>query len=143
MKYKKHIATGVLVLSLLVGGSSAFAEIPIELEKENTYLIYQKQNKSFENHQKTKRNNLVGNISVTNTNGFTIEIKNKSTKQISSIDVITGNFTIYKKNGLTATINDLETGQKVIIKGTEDNANNSITASLVKIVTNNNSRIIH
>ena len=142
MKYKKHIATGVLALSLLLGGSSAFAEMPKELGKGTISPIYQKQSRGFENHLKVKRNNLVGNISVINSNGFTIEIKNRKTKQISSVDVITDSTTIYKKNGLNATASDLVVGQKVIIKGVEDKTNNSITASKVHIVTNNPARNI-
>lgn len=141
MKYKKHIATGVLALSLLVGGSSAFAEIPVELERGSTAPLYQRQSRGFENYARIKRNNLVGNISMINNNGFTIEIKNKKTGQISSVDVITDNSTIYKKNGLDALLSDLVIGEKVIIKG--DNANNSIISSSVNIITNTHSRIIH
>ena len=47
-----------------------------------------------------------------------------------------------KRMDWDATASDLIVGQKVIIKGVEDKANNSITASKVHIVTNNPARNI-
>ena len=47
MKYKQHIATGALAISLLVSGSSVFAATPQDLGIKNTQQVYQKQNKSL------------------------------------------------------------------------------------------------
>ena len=136
MKYKRHIATGALAISLLVGGSNVFAATPQDLGIKNVQSIYQKQSKSNKNLKikKTGNSNAVGTISLINSAGFTIEVKNMKTKAISSLDVKTNTSTLYSKNGVSATVADLAVGQKVIVAGSLDKTTNIITARTVKIV---------
>ena len=138
MKYKKHIATGALAISLLVGGSSVFAATPKDLGIKNTPSVYQKQNKSNKNLKiKNKiKNNIVGTVGAISSTGFTVEIKNMKTKAISSVEIKTDIGTTYSKNGITATFADLVIGQKVIVVGTLVKTTNILTAKTVKIVTN-------
>ena len=57
MKYKKHIATGVLAFSLLVSGTNVFAATPQDLGIKNVQSsTHQKQNKNL------KIKNLTGNL---------------------------------------------------------------------------------
>ena len=57
------------------------------------------------------------------------------TKTTSSVDIVTNTGTMYKKDGLSATVADLAVGQKVIVLGTLDKTTNILTAKTVKIVT--------
>lgn len=136
MKYKKHIATGALAISLLVGGSSVFAATPQDLGIKNVQQTYQRQQKNNK-HLKDKnreRNNVVGSVSAVNASGFTLELKNMRTKVTSSVDVKTDANTVYKKNGLDASSSDLVVGQKVIVVGALDKTTNILTAKIVKMV---------
>lgn len=138
MKYKKHIATGVLAISLLVGGSNVFAATPRDLGIKDVQSIYQRQsknNKSSKIRNKIK-SNVVGTVGAVNSTGFAIEVKNIKTKTVSSVDVKTDALTLYSKNGVSATVSDLTVGQKVIIVGNLDKTTNVLTAKTVKIVTN-------
>ena len=136
MKYKKHIATGALAISLLVSGSSVFAETPQDLGIKSVQQTYQKQNKDGRNLRikNKKRHNTVGIISAINDAGFTVEIKNMRKKSMLSVDVKTDSHTIYSKNGINVTVSDLAIGQKVIIVGNLDKTINILTAKIVKIV---------
>ncbi|MCC7160374.1 hypothetical protein IT399_01425 [Candidatus Nomurabacteria bacterium] len=136
MKYKKHIATGALAISLLVGGSSVFAATPQDLGIKNVQQTYQRQQKNNK-HLKDKnreRDNVVGSVSAVNASGFTLELKNMRTKVTSSVDVKTDANTVYKKNGLDASSFDLVVGQKVIVVGALDKTTNILTAKIVKMV---------
>lgn len=136
MKYKKHIATGALAISLLVGGSSVFAATPQDLGIKNVEQTYQRQQKNNK-HLKDKnreRNNVVGSVSAVNASGFTLELKNMRTKVTSSVDVKIDANTVYKKNGLDASSSDLVVGQKVIVVGALDKTTNILTAKIVKMV---------
>ena len=133
MKYKKHIATGVLAFSLLVSGTNVFAASPQDLGIKNVQSVYQKQNKNLKVKTAGKSKN-VGTIgSITNT-GFTLEVKNLKTKISSSIDVNTSVGTTYSKNGIKVDSSLLSVGQKVIVVGTLDKTTNILTAKTVKIV---------
>jgi len=132
-KYKKHIATGALAFSLLVGGSSVFAATPQDLGIKNVGQVYQKQNKSLKTKNKT-RSNKVGTISAISSSGFTLEMKNAKTKTASSVDVETNASTTYSKNGISDTFSDLSVGQKVNVAGNLDKTTNILTAKTVKIV---------
>jgi hypothetical protein len=132
MKYKKHIATGVLAFSLLISGTNVFAASPQDLGIKNTTQTL-KQNKNSK-IKKTGKSNLVGTISSITATGFIVDVKNKKTKITSSIDVQTNTTTKYSKNGIIASISDLSVGQKVIVTGTLDKTTNIITAKTVKIV---------
>lgn len=140
MKYKKHIATGALAISLLVSGSSVFAETTQDLGIKGVQHIYQKQNKENKNLRvkNRKRSNVVGTISAINDNGFVIEIKNMRRKSMLSADIQTDINTTYKKNGLVSPKSDLAVGQKVVIVGNFDKATTIIIAKTVKIVTEKN-----
>lgn len=133
MKYKKHIATGALAISLLVGGSSVFAATPQDLGIKNSVQIYQKQNKNSK-IKKTGKSKEVGTISLINSTGFVVDVKNLKTQTTLSMDVMTNNETIYSQNGVIATTSDLSVGQKVIVVGTLDKTTNILTAKTVKIV---------
>jgi len=136
MKYKKHIATGALAISLLVGGSSVFASSPQDLGIKNSQQIYQKQNKTNKN-LKTKnkgKGNIVGTISSINNNGFVLDIKNIKNKTKSSVDIKTDSQTSYIKNGISASFSDIAIGQKVIVVGILDKTTNILPAKTVKIV---------
>ena len=131
MKYKKHIATGVLAFSLLVSGTNVFAATPQDLGIKNTNQVYHKTNKPLKiKLGKSRTVGIVGSISAT---GFTLEVKNLKTKISSSIDVSTNSSTTYSKNGVSAKATDLAIGQKVIVTGTLDKTTNIITAKTVKI----------
>jgi hypothetical protein len=131
-KYKQHIATGALAISLLVSGSSVLAASPQDLGIKNTQQVYQKQNKLKIKNK--GRNNTVGAIGAINSSGFTLEIKNLKTKTTSSVDVQTNAGTVYSKNGLATLASDLAVGQKVIIVGNLDKTTNILIAKTVKIV---------
>jgi hypothetical protein len=137
MKYKKQIATGALAISLLVGGSSVFAASPQDLGIKNSHPTYQKQNKHNRDFKPKHKNkgNIVGTVGAINSSGFTIEVINRKTKVASSVDIATSTGTVYKKNGLDATISDLAVGQKVIVSGKVDKTTNILTAKTVRIVT--------
>lgn len=135
MKYKKHIATGALAISLLVGGSSVMATTPQDLGIKNVQSIYQRQGRNLKVKNR-RRNNIVGTILSINNADFTIEVKNMKTKTISSIDVETNTSTTYKKNGSSTTISDLVIGQKVIVVGNLDKTTNILVAKIIKIATN-------
>ena len=131
MKYKKHIATGVLAFSLLISGTNVFAATPQDLGIKNTNQVYQKTSKTSKTILgKSKTVGIVGSISGL---GFTLEVKNLKTKISSSMDVNTNSSTTYSKNGISATASSLATGQKVIVTGTLDKTTNIITAKTVKI----------
>jgi hypothetical protein len=137
MKYKRQFATGALALSLLVGGSSVYAATPQDLGIKNTQANYQRQNRNKErdNSKVKKQNNLVGVVSAINSNGFILDIKNLKLKTVSSIDVKTDVSTVYKKDGISATVADIIIGQKLIVSGSLDKTTNILTAKTVKIVT--------
>ncbi|MFA5841057.1 MAG: hypothetical protein WC847_02170 [Candidatus Paceibacterota bacterium] len=137
MKYKKQIATGALAISLLVSGSSVFAAGPQDLGIKNVQPIHQKEGKGEKGLRirRTGKANIVGTIGVLSSTGFTIDVKNLKTKQISSVDVKTDASTTYKKDGISATLSNLAVGQKVIVVGTLDKTTNILTAKTVKIVT--------
>ena len=132
MKYKKQIATGALAISLLVGGSSVFAATPQDLGIKNVQKVYQRQNK---NKVVLNQNNTVGVVSALTSTGFTVNVTNMKTKTTSSVDILTDVSTVYKKDGLSATVADLAVGQKVIVRGSLDKTTNILTAKTVKIVT--------
>ncbi len=132
MKYKKQIATGALAISLLVGGSSVFAATPQDLGIKNVQKVYQRQNK---NKVVLNQNNTVGVVSALTSTGFTVNVTNMKTKTTSSVDILTDISTVYKKDGLSATVADLAVGQKVIVRGSLDKTTNILTAKTVKIVT--------
>jgi hypothetical protein len=136
MKYKQHIATGALAISLLVSGSSVFAATPQDLGIKNTHQTYQKQNKNNKNLKikKTGKSNVIGTVGAINETGFTIEVKNIKTKITSSIEVKIGTTTVYSKNGIKVTRADIVVGQKIIIVGDLDKTTNIITAKTIKIV---------
>ncbi|MFA6257528.1 MAG: hypothetical protein WC671_00750 [Candidatus Paceibacterota bacterium] len=138
MKYKKHIATGALTISLLVSGSSIFASTPQDLGIKNVHSTYQKQNKDKRKKEPKKQNNTVVGIvyALTNT-GFTVNIKNSRTKVTSSVDIVTNTLTAYKKDGISSLATDLLVGEKVIVVGNLDKTTNILTAKTVKIVTKN------
>jgi len=132
MKYKKHIATGVLAFSLLVSGTNVFAATPQDLGIKNSGYVYQKQNKNLK-VKKVGKSTIVGTISSITSTGFMVEVKNVKTKITSSVDVITNTTTAYSKNGINASVSDLSVGQKVIVVGTLDKTTNILTAKTVKI----------
>jgi len=132
MKYKQHIATGALAISLLVGGTSVFAATPQDLGIKNTTQVYQKQNKNSKTKNAGKSKE-VGTISLVSSTGFTVDVKNLKTKTTTSIDIITDSKTTYSKNGVATTSTDLAVGQKVIVVGTLDKTTNILTAKTVKI----------
>ena len=135
MKYKKHLATGALALSLLVSGSTIYAATPQDLGVKNVGN-YQKQNKEKnKNNKEQKKHNVVGTVSALTSTGFTLNIINMKTKVASSVDVVTNIATTYKKDGLDAIATDLLVGQKVVVSGTLDKTTNILTAKTVKIVT--------
>lgn len=136
MKYKKHIVTGALAISLLVGSYPVFASTPQDLGIKKIQQIYQKQKK---NNKKLKiknkgRESIVGTISMINNTGFIIEIKNIKTNVVSSTDVKTNNLTTYRKNGIKTTTSDLIVGEKVVIVGNLNKTSNTIIAKKVIIV---------
>ena len=132
MKYKKHIATGALAISLLVGGSSVFASTPQDLGIKNTQSIYQKQNKNPK-IKNSGKSNLVGTVGAINSAGFTLEVKNLKTKTTSSTEIKSNGTTAYSQNGIKVTASVLVIGQKVIVSGTLDKATNILIAKTVKI----------
>lgn len=136
MKYKKHIATGALALSLLVSGSSVFAATPQDLGIKDSQPTYQKQSKNNKNFiiKKRGKRGAVGIITAINDTGFILEIKNIKRKSLSSIDVKTDDGTIYSKNGIKVTKSQLAAGQKVIVVGKLDKTTNILTAQKIKIV---------
>jgi len=131
MKYKKHIATGVLAFSLLISGTNVFAATPQDLGIKNSQQA-PKQNKNPK-IKKSGKNNVVGTISSISSSGFMVDVKNAKAKTTSSVDVITTSTTIYSKNGVNVKVSDLSVGQKVIVVGTLDKTTNIITAKTVKI----------
>ena len=131
MKYKKHIATGVLAFSLLISGTNVCAATPQDLGIKNATQT-QKQNKNSK-VKKTGKSNLVGTVSSISSSGFMVDIKSKKTKTTSSVDVKTGTTTTYSKNGISANASDITIGQKVIVVGTLDKTTNILTAKSVKI----------
>ncbi len=144
MKYKKHIATGALAFSLLVGGTAVFAATPQDLGIKDTQPTFQKQhkagkiekvNKNEKGIKSVKDNNIVGVISAVDTSGFTVDIKNIKTKIVTSVEVKTDTSTVYTKDGAVAVPSDLIVGQKVIISGDLDKTTNIMTAKNVKMVT--------
>ncbi len=137
MKYKKHIVSGALALSLLVGGSPVFASSALDLGIKKNEAVYQKHVKNIKDSKvlKNKRKNTVGVVSSVNNAGFILEIKGKS-NSISSVDVKTDSSTVYSKNGVTATLSDVFPGEKVIVSGTFDKSANVVIAKQVKIVHN-------
>ncbi len=135
MKYKKHLATGALAISLLVGGSNVFASTPQDIGIKNSQQVYQKQNKnSGKSKIKNGRSNIVGTIDAITSTGFNVEIKNAKTNTPSSVDVQTDSGTVYSKNGIKVDAFSISSGQKVIVSGTLDKTTNIITAKTVKIV---------
>lgn len=136
MKYKKHIATGALAFSLLVGGSVVFAATPQDLGIKNTQSTFQKQHKNEKNTKiERKADNVIGVVSAIDTTGFTVDVKNFKTKVSQSIEIKTDATTVYRKNGITAMPSELIVGQKVIIVGSLDRTTNIMLAKQVKIVT--------
>lgn len=137
MKYKKHIATGALAVSLLVGGSSVFAATPQDLGIKNVQATYQRENKHNRNLKikNRRKGNLVGTVGALTSGGFTLQVKNMRIKNTSSVDVKTDAGTVYTKNGVSALVGDLSVGQKVIVAGDLDKTTNIINAKSVKIVT--------
>ena len=136
MKYKKHVATGALALSLLVGGSSVLAATPRDLGIKNIQATYQKHNKEKDVLKVNKQNNAVGTVSALNASGFTLDVKNMKTSTTTSLDVKTDSNTLYTKDGKSALFSDLVVGQKVIVKGLLDKTTNVFLAKKVKLVTN-------
>ena len=137
MKYKKHIATGALALSLLVGGTSVFAATPQDLGIKKIQQTYQKQNKNNKNIPKIKsksKSNITGIVSLISDTGFTIEVKNVKAQTRGAVDIKTDASTIYSKNGVKAEASLLAVGQKVIVSGTLDKTSNILIAKQVKIV---------
>jgi len=135
MKYKKHIATGALAISLLVGGTPILAATPQDLGIKNIQYLHQKQSKNFKIHKEGRRN-VVGTITMINETGFVLEIKNKKTEAISSIEINTDSFTKYKKNGKIVTFSNLQVGQKLIVTGKFDKTTNIVSAKSIRIVIN-------
>ena len=123
MKYKKHLATGALAISLLLGGYPVYSDAAT-LHKPYKYsqIVLKKQHTT------------VGVVSLIDNAGFTLDVKNLKTKQMISIDVKTDSSTMYNKNGLATTVSDLLVGQKVIVTGDYNKVSNIITAKKVKIV---------
>lgn len=145
MKYKKHIATGALAFSLLVGGSAVLAATPQDLGIKDTQSTFQKQlktdkvdkvNKNEKGIKSEKRNNVVGTISAVDSTGFTMDVKNLKAKTSSSVEVKTDVTTLYTKNGITAQPSEFIVGQKVVVVGALDKTTNVMTAKKVKIVAN-------
>lgn len=133
MKYKKHIATGALAISLLVGGSSVFASSPQDLGIKTVQPTYQRHLKGIKNIPRIKKNSIVGTITIINDTGFTVEVKNRKSKSVSTVDVKTDNLTIYSENGIHVTKANLAVGQKVVVSGTLDKVTNTLVAKKVKI----------
>jgi hypothetical protein len=137
MKYKKQIATSALALSLLlVGGSSVFAATLQDLGVKKAQPTYQKQEKKSKDIKvkNTAKSSNTGTVLAINDSGFTLDVKNIKTKTTSSIDVKTDSSTVYTKNGVSAAVSDLATGQKVIVSGTLDKTANTVLAKTVKII---------
>ena len=135
MKYKKHLATGVLAISMLVSGSNVFAVTPQDLGIKNSQQVYYKQNKNSKIKKNVAKSSTVGTILSINNTGFTLNVKNIKAKTTSSIDVATNENTTYQKNGTSADASTLSSGQKVIVTGSLDKTTNIITAKTVKIAT--------
>lgn len=137
MKYKKQLATGALALSLLVGGSTIYAASPQDLGIKSVGKFYQKYNKNREREgmELRKQNNTIGVIEALTSPGFTVSVTNRKTKIAYSVDVKTDATTIYKKDGLEASLPDLSVGQKVIVQGPLDKTTNILNAKKVKIIT--------
>ena len=75
----------------------------------------------------------VGIVSAITDSGFVMETKNRKTKVSSSLDVKIDSGTVFSKNGLVASTNDLSVGQKVIVLGSFDKTTNTLTARRIKI----------
>ena len=138
MKYKKHIATGVIALSLFVTGPSVYAATSTnsDLIASSTVGSYNQGNKQNKHlSKKTRMKQLVGTISSINSAGFTAEVKSLKTGVATSIDVQTGTSTIYKKDGVISDASSLVVGQKVIVKGSKDSATNIVSATKVNVIT--------
>lgn len=133
-KYKKHIATGALALSLLVGGSSVLAANPQDIGVKNAPSDYQRHREGAKRTKMNGRKNVVGSVSTVSSTGFTIEVKNMKTKSVTAVDVTTNTETVYGKNGVAAVAGDVVVGEKVIVSGTTDKTTGIITAKTVKIV---------
>ncbi len=137
MKYKKHIATGALAISLLVGGSAAFASGPHDLGIKDTQPTYQRHMKGMKNMPKIRKNRVVGVITALNDTGFSLEVKGKRLNNIFTIDVKLDDNTIFTENGILVTKDKLAVGQKVLVFGPLDKTTKILTAKKVKIVTMN------
>lgn len=137
MKYKKHIATGALAISLLVGGTSVYANSPQDLGIKNAQQTFQRSHRGPQDLRikNKRRGGIVGTISAITSTGFTLDVRNPRLQTTSSLEVKTDTNTVYKKNGLDATVADLTVGAKVIVAGELDKTTNTITANKVKIVT--------
>ncbi len=138
MKYKKHITTGALALSLLLGGSTAFAQTPQDKTNRSgltNFEVKLHQKVKHVGRKKQKNNHEVGIITALTATGFTLEIKNLKTNEATSVDVRTTSTTVYRKDGAISTAADLAPGQKVIVKGDIDPTSHVITATKINSVT--------
>lgn len=138
MKYKKHITTGALALSLLLGGSTAFAQAPQDKTNRSgltNFEVRLHQKAKQVSRKKQKNNHEVGIITALTTTGFTLETKNLKTNEVTSVDVRTTSTTVYSKDGASSTALDLAPGQKVIVKGDIDPTSHVITATKINTVT--------
>jgi len=130
MKYKRHIATGALALSLLVGGSSALATTSNTGTKTSPTMLSRPKNVKLK-----KQYNTVGSVESISDTGFIVDVTNMKTKAVSSVDITTNSSTVYSKDGVIGTVSDLAVGQKVIVVGPLDKTTNTVTAGKVKIIT--------
>lgn len=135
MKYKKHIVTGVLALSLLVGGTSVSAYTPQDLGIKNVERTHLKQNRNKEKNLFRGAHPAVGTVFALTNTGFTLNVKNFKSKEIKALDIKTDASTKYTKNGVDATVSDLALNQKVIVFGELDKNTNILTAKEIRIVT--------
>ncbi len=140
MKYKKHITTGALALSLLIGGTTAFAEMPQDktVQSGSTSFearLHPKLKQVLKHKKELKGRQAIGTVTALSSSGFTLETKNLKTKAVTSIDVKTLSTTTYSKDGATASFTDIAIGQKIIVRGEVDSTSHVVTASKVKIIT--------
>ncbi|MCX6753034.1 MAG: DUF5666 domain-containing protein [Candidatus Nomurabacteria bacterium] len=123
MKYKRHITTGVLAISLLVGGSSAFAAMPNQ-DRVSTHI-------STKGITNNKKSSIVGVVTAISKNGFTVTTNNKLKNKIS-FDVQTNDLTKFVKDKKQVTSTEIALNQKIIVFGNIDAVSNTIVATKVK-----------
>lgn len=85
------------------------------------------------NHE-NNGNLVIGNVTSVSGNSFVVQIKARK-GQTAAVTVNTDSNTTFKKDGQAASLSDLASGQKVMVKGTKDATSGVVTATSVNIVT--------